>query len=1072
MPVTFDDAFAAVQPLVADFHANRSHYLSPTYQESEVRTDFINKFFIALGWDMNHDRQKVPWEQEVKVEKSVPTGSSQRRADYAFHIAPNYRDARFFAEAKKPHGDIATKDNYFQTLRYGWYGQTPLAVLTDFEQFEILDCRYKPKIDTALTRSIRKFHYQDYTDKEKFAFIYHLFSRDAVANGSLEKFTETLPKLRGKSARRGSARGALESLDETFLADLDEYRDTLAHAFKNKNPDLNGDTLTEITQRTIDRLVFIRFLEDKLIHPENLVAHFGDRGSAWQNFVAASRKLDGIYNGIVFKRHDQLDAPTLQVDDVAFADICRKLSHVETRYDFDKIPIHILGSIYERFLGKIIVTTAKRVTVEEKPEVRKAGGVYYTPDYIVRYIVENTVGKLIADKTPAQIAELRFADIACGSGSFLLGVYDLLLLHHLKWFNANPDKAKKAGCNPLADGVWHLSLQQKRDILLNNIYGVDIDAQAVEVAQLSLYLKLLEEETTASARQYYLDFEQQALLPSLTKNIVCGNSLIGTDIISGELFDPVAERKLNPMDFAQRFPQIFRRRPPTYELRETTASPLDFDAPGMPLHGSFSYKKKKGEKAFTLPALPESEFEGGFDAIVGNPPYIRIQTIQESSPHSVEYFKNHYTAAAKGNYDIYVVFVEKALALLKPKGTIGYILPHKFLNAKYGEPIRERLAKGRNVSQIVHFSDEQVFDGATTYTCLLFAKKEPQTSCEFVSVEDLDEWQKTGVGLKAQIPSASFSPSEWNLSAAEGADLFKRLTLFPDKLGDAATLFVGLQTSADTVFLFKECKLSNCDLTKVSSKELGTEVSLETALLKPVIRSGEIGRYWAKPSALVLFPYGIQNGKAELIPESKLKKDYARAWAYLADNKSLLAGREHGKFANCGWHQLYPKNLDFWEQSKIMIPYMVTRLSAFYDTGGCYFVNVTTGGFGMTVRPDFGDLKYFTGLLNSKILDWFFKRVSTTFHGGYFAANKQFLVQLPIPALDLRKPSDRSRHDKLVSLVDRMLAGRRQLAAAQTERDKNFYENKCDGLDQQIDALVYELYGLTADEIRIVEGTR
>jgi len=498
MPLTFDDAFALVQSLAKDFEANKSHFLSPSYQESEVRKDFIDKFLIALGWDVNHDHHKNPFEQEVKVERGVSMQGSQRRADYAFFTAPNFRDVRFYCEAKKPFGDIASAQNYFQTIRYGWNAQTPLALLTDFEQFQILDCRYKPDIDTALNHCVRKFHYSEYADKDVFAFIYHLFSRDAVASGSLEKFASELPKQRGKAVQRGLFKGGYQSIDDSFLEELDSYRDLLARSFKNNNPALNGETLTEITQRTIDRLVFMRFLEDKLIHPDNLISEFGNKGTAWQDFIATSRRLDGIYNGIVFKTHEILDAPSFKIDDDDFATICEKLAHINSPYDFNSIPIHILGSIYERFLGKVIVATDKRAKLEEKPEVRKAGGVYYTPEYIVRYIVENTVGKQIDGKTPKQIADLKFADIACGSGSFLLGVYDLLLRHHLKWFNANPDAAKKTGCVLREDGAWHLSLKQRREILLNNIYGVDIDSQAVEVAQLSLYLKLLQEETTAA----------------------------------------------------------------------------------------------------------------------------------------------------------------------------------------------------------------------------------------------------------------------------------------------------------------------------------------------------------------------------------------------------------------------------------------------------------------------------------------------------------------------------------------------------------------------------------------------
>ncbi len=546
-----DVAFEKVSRLVEDFRSNEPHYKSAGYSEAQTRKDFIDKFWIALGWDVNHDQQTNPYEQEVKVEKGVTTGGGQRRADYAFYLAPNFHDVRFFVEAKKPSVDIATRDNCFQLIRYGWNSGTPAAVLMDFEQLHILDCRYRPHMDTALSRTHAKYHYSEYTDRDKFAKIYWWFSHEAVADGSIEKRAKELPKPRGKAIQRGLFPGGYQSIDESFLAELDQHRTTLARTFKNRNPELDSETLTELAQRTLDRLVFLRFLEDKGIEPERLVENFGEKGTVWEEFIAASRRLNGIYNGIVYRRHGILDAPKLRVDDTAFADICESLARVNSPYDFNAIPIHILGSIYERFLGKVIHATPKRAKVVEKPEVRKAGGVYYTPEYIVRYIVENTVGKLITGKTPTQIAKMRFADIACGSGSFLLGAYDLLLKYHGQYYNEKPRSARKGDCIK-RDGKRYLTLAKKREILLNNVYGVDIDAQAVEVCQLSLYLKLLQDETEASAKQYLLDFEHTAkmkqLLPDLRKNIVCGNSLIGRDI-DNDLFDNGEVRKLNPMDF-------------------------------------------------------------------------------------------------------------------------------------------------------------------------------------------------------------------------------------------------------------------------------------------------------------------------------------------------------------------------------------------------------------------------------------------------------------------------------------------------------------------------------------------
>ena len=287
-----------------------------------------------------------------------------------------------------------------------------------------------------------------------------------------------------------------------------------------------------------------------------------------------------------------------------------ELADSTSPYNFNNIPIHILGSIYERFLGKVISDSGR---VVEKPEVRKAGGVYYTPEYIVRYIVENTVGKLIAGKSPAQIAEMRFADIACGSGSFLLGVYDLLL-RTMPGITARIPARRKKAIVSKRDGLLHLSLQKKRDILVNNIYGVDIDRQAVEVAQLSLYLKLLEDETIGSTSEFQTEFHF-TLLPSLDKNIVCGNSLIEPDILDNDNFSAEEQKKINPLDYTQRFPRIFRRKAVAGELHDAPTPISDYTMPGVPLHGAFSYKKKKDAK---VSPRAVQEFEGGFDAIVGN----------------------------------------------------------------------------------------------------------------------------------------------------------------------------------------------------------------------------------------------------------------------------------------------------------------------------------------------------------------------------------------------------------------------------------------------------------------------
>jgi type I restriction-modification system DNA methylase subunit len=330
--------------------------------------------------------------------------------------------------------------------------------------------------------------------------------------------------------------------------------------------------------------------------------------------------------------------------------------------------------------------------------VKKAGGVYYTPAYIVDYIVKNTVGKLCDSKSPRQIEKLKILDPACGSGSFLIGAYTYLLNYHQEWYVKDGPQKHTKKVYQGSGGQWYLTTQEKKRILLNNICGVDIDSQAVEVTKLSLLLKVLEGESEETIGKTLKLFRERAL-PDLGNNIKCGNSLIGPDFYVNQqmsLLDEEERYRINVFDWKSEFPEIMK--------------------------------------------------VGGFDAVIGNPPYVRIQALKEWAPIEVEHYKTAFKSASKGNYDIYVVFVERGLSLLNKGGRLAFILPHKFFNAQYGEPLRELIARGKHLAEVVHFGDQQVFAGATTYTCLLFLDKGGANPCRFVKVEDVSAWCSSGKG--------------------------------------------------------------------------------------------------------------------------------------------------------------------------------------------------------------------------------------------------------------------------------------------------------------------------------------
>ncbi|MCX6904316.1 MAG: Eco57I restriction-modification methylase domain-containing protein, partial [Verrucomicrobia bacterium] len=493
--------------------------------------------------------------------------------------------------------------------------------------------------------------------------------------------------------------------------------------------------------------------------------------------------------------------------------------------------------------------------------------------------------------------------------------------------------------------------------------------QAVEVAKLSLWIRYMALNRDAfrdRLRSRARRGKPLNLLPNLSHNLKCGNSLIGDKTVAGDA----------AFDWQLEFPEAMQR--------------------------------------------------GGFDAVIGNPPYERIQTMQTHGPEGVAFLKANYRSAASGNFDIYVCFIERGLAILKAKGHLGYICPHKFFQAEYGEPLRKLLSAGQHVRHILSFGDLQIFPQVSTYTCLIFLGKEPAKAIGFSQVAKLDSFaERREVGQSFSVKASSLSSSQWIFVSEETLGWMKKADAAGRPLGEAAKqVFVGLQTSADDVFLFEAVPAAKGTCT-VRSESLGKQVKLETTLLKPVVRSGEIGRFWAKPTHFVLFPYTLRNSEAELISETELAKKFPLTWDYLLQNRTQLAARENGKFAGKGWWQLYPKNLEFWESPKILAPYMIQRLAAHYDTDDNYFVNVTTGGFGLRFGSEQQN-KFVCGLMNSHLLDAYLKQVSTNFRGGYFAANKQFLDKLPIKVIDPNNKSEAKLERDIVVRVESIQVAHRQ----------------------------------------------
>ncbi|MEH2457794.1 Eco57I restriction-modification methylase domain-containing protein [Nostoc sp.] len=407
-----------------------------------------------------------------------------------------------------------------------------------------------------------------------------------MLNGSLEKFAETKVK-------------AGITVDKAFLQEIETWRENLAANIAWRNLQIQQRELNFAVQMTINRIVFLRICEDRGIEIYEQLFHLLRLKNIYQELGRLFINADYRYNSGLFhfqteKGRDEPDDFTLnlKIDDTTLKPIIRKLYPPESPYEFSVIPVEILGQVYEQFLGKVITLSASRqAVIEDKPEVRKVGDVYYTPSYIVDYIVKQTIGKVLEGKKPEKIQEITILDPACGSGSFLIVAYQFLLDWYLQQYLKNLKKYKSKIYQITASN-WRLTSTERKRILLTHIYGVDIDQQAVETSKLSLLLKVLEGESGETITKQLTLFKERAL-PDLDNNIQCGNSLI-----DGEFYQ---NNKLNLLD-------------------EDTAYRVNI----------FDWKS----------AFSNIMKRGGFDVVIGNPPYIRIQALKEWASLEVEFYKN------------------------------------------------------------------------------------------------------------------------------------------------------------------------------------------------------------------------------------------------------------------------------------------------------------------------------------------------------------------------------------------------------------------------------------------------
>lgn len=859
------------------------------YNEEMTKKDFILPLFRALGWNVENS-------SEVTAEETI----SKKRVDYGFRINDI---PKFFLEAKALKADLNDHRFIEQAIDYAWAKGCTWAVLTDFESVMIFNSEWKA--ENLLQNLLRSISYREFIDR--FDELW-LLSRESFEQGLIDKEAERL----GKKAK-------LAPIDQQLLDDFSRWRNSLSKNILNYNKDkkLTEEELDETVQRFLNRLVFIRKAEDAELEGKVLLSTLreweGDGAKAlYIRLVELFRKFGEAYDSELFE--EALVDEVVITNDV-LKEVINGLYGTKDRlrrYDFAIIDADVLGAVYEQYLGHILKKTKKRVDVKESHARRKEEGIYYTPTYIVDYIVRNTLGELLKNRK-VDVEKIRVLDSACGSGSFLIKAFDVLNEHYIK----HDKDYQQTQLDITGQGT---TFTRKVKILTDNIFGVDLDRQAVEIARLNLLLKIAEKKEE---------------LPKLKRNIKCGNSLIDDEKVAGD----------KAFRWEQEFKQI-----------------LD---------------------------------EGRFDVVIGNPPYIRNTEL----PNKDKIYYNRKYASTYKQYDIFVLFFEIGIKLLKNGGYLGFITSNKFLASDYGQKLRDMILKNCKIVSLVDVSYLKIFKDASTYPVITILQKE---------ANEID--RKNNEILFQKISEIKDLHSKVNVIKIKQS---KFLESADNRL---------LEEVGGTKFqLVKKIDKDSIKLKELFTCQRGSPKNKIKILNEPVknsrhcVVSRDVSKYVYKSSTSAFVVSDLQN---RALPEEK-----------------------------------------------ILLPRTVLSLKAAYDKGGNFIMDriyYLISKKDKNVAP-----KFVTSILNSKLIDFYYKVNFATTHvgGGYLDLRGTQIVELPVKIIPERQQRP------FIELVDKMLSLNKRLNEIGDKKtdERAKIEEKIKKTDAEIDELIYKLYGITESERKIIE---
>lgn len=1012
--LTKEEAKEKIKNLIQTFKENIEQYKLVTYKEAQVRKEFIDKFFVALGWDVNNDSGFAEQYKEVVNEDAIKIGGNTKAPDYSFRIGGK---RIFFVEAKKPSVKIKEDaEPTFQLRRYAWNAKIPISILTDFEEFAVYDCRLKPSTkDNASVARTLLINYDQYL--EQFDTIWEIFAKEAVLRGSFDKYVESSKGKKGTS-----------EVDSEFLKEIEGWRENLAKNIALRNPHLTISELNYAVQKIIDKILFLIICEYRNIEKYERLKDIASKEDIYKNLMPYFKDADGKYNSGIFDLEKDQITPSLVIDDKVLKDIIHDLYYPICPYDFSVLSIEILGSVYERFLGKTIrLTESHQAKVEEKPEVRKAGGVYYTPEYVVDYIVKNTVGKLIEGKTPKEIEKIRILDPACGSGTFLVRAYSYLLDYYLAFYSKNPAKYKKE-LYQIRENQWFLTTEIRKKILLNNIFGVDIDPQAVELTKLSLLLKVLENETKESVNQQLKLFQERAL-PNLDRNIRCGNSVVDSSYFKQTSLLGVSQEEL------------------------TKINPFDWE---------------DVEKGFGNILK-----EGGFDVIIGNPPYVKEYTNREIFvPVKETSLKKYY----QGKMDFWYLFTCHAIDLLKKGGLHSFIAPNNWITNAGASILRNKILQDAQLISFFDFNDFKVFREASIQTMIFILEKKAPTklySLDYYKVIDkkisrgeLRNYILTGKDgkqiehFKTKISPAELIDKTITFTNIRFNDILEKIKIRGNYYLTDDNVAQGIVCPQEYVI---ESHLKDIDNSIKKGEGIFTLTSdevnklrltqREKEIIKPFYTTEQLSYYYGNPKNKLWVIYSDMNVRKNI-------KEYPHIKEHLDKFKKIITS----DFAPYGLHRA--RDQRFFEGEKIVSLRKTSKPCLTYTNFPCY-VSQTY----FIIKPENFDLKYLTGILNSELINfWLYHKGKK--QGEQLQIDKAPLLEIPIYKTDDNNKEEKAVKEEIIKNVDSIIELNKKLLNVRLDAEKDLFEKQIAACETRINEFVYKLYGITTDEKEVMEGSK